>query len=127
MSANIPLNGPAAQLDGRADPDENVTPEDAKDADRVSRLLSRILRDLARITRLWRPRRLDFEGRVVLGDGTTKYRYEHRFGGRVRFWPVEWVGAAAPNLRKDDASTLDTLVLTSTSAGTMTLRVEESG
>ncbi len=129
MSANIPLNGPVVQLDGRVEPDESVSPEDMKDANRVSRLLARILRDLAQIARLWRPRRLDFEGRTYLGDGTTVYRLEHRFGGSVRITAVNWdsSGAGAFDYSLVASSNLNTAAFVTHVAGTGTVRIEEAG
>ncbi len=129
MSANIPAQGPAVQLDGRAAPDESISPEDVKDADRVSRLLSRITRDLARIAQLWRPRRLDFEGRAYLGDGTTVYRLEHRFGGAVRITAVNWDsgGTGAFDYSLDASSNLNTAAFVTHVAGTGTIRIEEAG
>jgi hypothetical protein len=115
------------QLDKLPEPDEVITPEDVQDVDRVARLFARILRDIARLTRAWKPRRVDYEDRSVDSTGTTKYRLEHRFGGRVRWWPVGWSGAAAPALSEHADSDTNTLVLTSTSAGTVTIRIEEAG
>lgn len=127
MSAIVPIRGEIRQLDRRAEPDEQVQADDIAEAPRLVRLLMRILRDLAALKRRWWPQFIDFEDITVLGDGTTPYGLPHSFGTRVRYWPVDWVGAAAPCLRRHDATTEDTLVLTSTSAGVVTVRVERSG
>ncbi len=127
MSAIVQLNGKVRQLDQRADADEQVQPDEVGDATRLARRLMWILGNLRDLRRRWRPRSADFEDRTVLGDGTTKYSLPHGFNGRVRYWPVEWVGAAAPNLRRHAESTANVLVVTSTSAGVVTLRVEEAG
>ena len=127
MSANVPLNGSPRQLDRRPEPPTQVTEEQAADAGRLARLLMTLLRDTALLRRRWMPHRLDYEDRAVDDTGTTKYRFTHLFGARVRWWVVDWDGAASPALTKDADTTDDVLVLTSTSAGTMTLRIEEAG
>lgn len=132
LSAVIPNVGPVRQLDGRAQPDEQVTEEQAKDPARIARLLMTILRDVATLKRRFWPRRVDHEDRSVDGSGTTLYRFPHNFGGRVRWWPVDWSGAASGPLLvryddSDDGTNNDTLVLVSYEAGTLTLRIEEAG
>ena len=47
MSAIVPAAGNIRQLDRPAEPEEQITPEQAQDPDRLARLLMRILRDLA--------------------------------------------------------------------------------
>lgn len=127
MSAIVPAHGDIRQLDRHAEPDEQVTPADVQDPERVSRLLMRILRDLAALKRRWWPLRVDVEDREVDATGTTKYRYPHGFGGRVRWWVVGWSGAAGPQLAEHDDTDDMTLVLVSYVAGTVTLRIEEAG
>lgn len=128
MSAIVPAVGPLRTLDQPAEPDEQITPDQVEDTSRMARLLMRIVRDVARLRRRWAPRFIEFEGRVVDATGTTAYRFAHGFGNaRVRYWVVQWSGAAAHNLRYSTASDANTLVLTSTSAGTATVRVEEGG
>jgi hypothetical protein len=127
MSAYIPNGGPMRQLDKPAEPDEQFTVEHAQDPRRLAEVVMRILRDLASLRRRWWPEHIDYRDKVVDGTGTTFYRFPHGFGGRVNYWPVRWSGAAAPNLVYSSTSDDDTLVLTSTSAGTVTLRVEAAG
>jgi hypothetical protein len=115
------------QLDRRAEPDEQVTDEDAKDAGRLARVLMRLLRDVAILRRRWAPRRVDFEDVEVDATATVFYRFPHDFNGRVRWWVVDWSGGAAPSLLRDGRSDQNALVLVSTSAGTATIRVEEAG
>ncbi len=128
MSANVDYTtGAVARLDRVAGNPAPITERDAEDSSFLARTLVGLLRDTARLTGLWRPRRVDFT-RVVLDDtGTTLFRLEHRLGGAVRYWVVGWDGAAPANIRADAATTDDVLVLTSTSAGTATIRVEEAG
>jgi hypothetical protein len=114
-------------LDRRAEPNEEVTPEQAKDPERLSRLLMRVLRDIAALMRRWSPRRIDHEDRDVDASGTTLHRFPHGFGGRVRWCVVDWEGAAAPALSKDASSDESTLVLVSYESGTVTIRIEEAG
>lgn len=128
MRAVFPLNGPVRQLERRTEAREQIDEAEVQAPDRLARRLTEQDRRIATVERRWSAKTLDFEDRVVDGSGTTKYRFEHRFGGRVRFWPVDWTGGTdAPNLRKHTDTTNDTLVLTSTVAGTVTLRVEEAG
>ncbi len=127
MSANVPAQGAARQLDRTVEPEAQITTQEIANPERVVRLFARLLGDVAQLKRLWRARRLDYEGRTVLGDGTTRYRFEHLIGGSIRFWIVDWDGDDPPNLRRHASSDSSTLVLTSTSAGTMTLRIEEAG
>ena len=128
MSAIIPRSGPVRQLDRKAEPDEQVTTEQAKDPERVSRLLMSILRDLAQLKRRWAPRRIDFEDRTVDATGTALHRFSHNFAGRVRWWVVDWqASSGAPSLRRHASSDENTLVLVSSVAGTASIRVEEAG
>lgn len=127
MSANISAQGVVTVLGRQLNGPERLTDEDVKDPPTLTRILLTIIRDTSRVIGFWRPRRLDFEGRAILGDGTTKYRLEHQFGGPVRYWIVGWDGAAAANIREHDDSDSNTFVYTSTSAGTATVRLEEAG
>lgn len=127
MSAIVDRNGRVRQLDRRTEPDEVIPPEDAVDGLKLSKLLIRILRELATLRRRWWPQRTDFEDVVLDATGTKTFRLTHGFTGRVRWYVVDWTGAAAPAPRRDPSSDLNTLVLTSTSAGTATIRVEEAG
>lgn len=127
MSVNIDRDGTVRQLDLRAEPEEQVLEEHVKDPARVVRILMGLLRDVARLKRLWRPRRVDFEDRAFDATGTTKYRLPHGLGGRVRWWVVDWQGAAGPQLARHDDSDDTALVLVSYVAGTATIRVEDAG
>lgn len=127
MSAVIKSDGKLRQLDRAAQPPEQVTEEQVKDPERLSRLLMTMLRDLVTLKRRWWPQFIDFEDTAVDGAGTTKYRFAHRMGKRVRWWPVDWTGATAgPRLVRHTDTDKDTLVLVSYTAGTLTLRVEEA-
>lgn len=119
--------GKVRQLDRPAESDERATPDQMKDPDLVSQLFLRILRNVSRLLRRWNPRRLDIEDMLLDATGTTLFRFEHKFGGRVRFWVVDWVGASPPNLIRDAATTKDVLVVTSSSSGYATIRIEEAG
>lgn len=128
MSANIPNGGQPRQLDRQAEPDEQVTEDQVQDPPRLARLLMAILRELALLKRRFWPRRIDHEDREVDATGTTLFRFHHGFGGRVRWWVVDWdASSGAPALRKDSSSDNNTLVLVSDVEGTMTLRIEEAG
>lgn len=126
-SAIVPRHGVPRRLDRPQEPDEQVTEEQVEDSKRLSRLLMRLLREVAILRREWRPSRVDFQDAIVDATGTTKYRFPHGLGSRVRWWVTDWTGAAGPQLSRDASSTDSTLVLVSYVAGTMTLRVEASG
>lgn len=128
MSAIVKLDGTVRQLGGRAEPDEIVEAEDATDVDRLTRLLTRVLKKLAELGRAKAPTFLDFEDVAIDGTGTTLYRFVHNFGTRVRWWAVDWSGATeAVRLVRQASSDANVLVLVSYEAGTVTLRVEAVG
>jgi hypothetical protein len=128
MSANIDYeSGRVTRLDRLPEARTPLTEGDVKEPATLVRILDGLLRDLAKVLGLWRPRRLDWVDVTLDATGTTLFRFEHRFDGVVRFWVVDWDGAAAHNVRKDTTTDDNTLVLTSTSAGAATIRVEEAG
>lgn len=127
--ARIEADGKVVALDGRSEPDEVVTEDDAKDPGKVARLLARLLKDVASLKRLRAPRFIDFED-IVVGAAGAIVQVEHGFGGRVRWWLVGWqpVGTVAAILKEDAAkTTTKTLVLASYVAGVATIRVESAG
>lgn len=126
-TATIKSDGTVRQLDGRPEPDEGITDAMVKDPKALARFLSRLLRNVYRLMRLWRPRSLDFEDKAVDATGTTVYSLPHNFGGRVRWYVVDWTGSAAYALSKSTSTTDNTLELVSYVAGTATIRVEEAG
>lgn len=126
-AAIITAAGKVVQLDARAQPDQQITEREVQDPATLAQLLTSMLADLTAARRAWQPRVLYFRDVVVDATGTTKYPFPHRFAGRVNYEVAAWSGAAAPNLRSDSSTDADTLYLTSTSAGTATIRVEEAG
>ena len=128
MSANIDfVTGAVRKLDRLPEARTPINERDVQNPTTLVRILDSLLRAFAKALGGWRPRRLDF-GRVPLdATGTVKFRLEHGFGGAVRYWIVGWDGAASANVRAHSDTTNDTLVITSTSAGTATVRVEEAG
>lgn len=128
MSANIKASGDVRQLDAAREPDEVIDDVDVADHGILSRLLTRVLREVATLKRTWTPARIDFEDVTVDATGTTTYTLRHGLNGRVRFWVVDWsstsAGAALARHADTDANTL---VLVSYVAGTATIRVEASG
>ncbi len=127
-AAIIPLYGNTRQLDRRAEPREQIAEQEVQVPERLARRLTEQDRRIAGLERRWNARVLDFEDRTVDDTGATKYRLEHRFGGRVRYWVVDWSGGTdAPNLLRHADTDNNTLVLTSTVAGVATIRVEEAG
>jgi hypothetical protein len=136
-AARVTRDNAVIALDRAPQLDERVTEEDVKDAGKLSRLLMRILKDIASLKRRFYPRRRDFEDRAITGAGSV-YRFEHRFGGRVRWWISQWKPASTAGnyipLLAESSQDGTTLVLTNVSVlginaftGTVTIRVEEAG
>lgn len=112
-------------LDRKVGADEVVSVEDVADTSKLARLLTRILKLLADVRRSFVPRRTDFEDKDVDASGTVRHRFAHGFGGRVRWWVVD--SDAVPALVRHADTNANTLVLTSTVACRLTLRIEEAG
>ena len=128
MSVNVTSAGVVKRLDLELEAPSPIDERDVAEPGRLARMLLDIVRDLRKLTGLWRPRRIDFEGRALLDDGTTLYRFEHRFASNVRWWAVDWTSDdGGVDIVKDAASDTNTLVLRSYCTGTITLRVEEAG
>jgi hypothetical protein len=128
MSAVFPTSGNVRQLDRSSQPDDQVTEEQVQDPKQLARLVQDHRKAVAALKRRWQPIFVEHEDVSVDGTGTTKYRFPHKLGKRVRWWPVDWADATAgPRLVKDDDTDEDTLVLVSYTAGTLTLRIEEAG
>lgn len=127
-SARIDSASKVYPLDSPAAPDEVVTEKDVQEPPKLSRMLLRLLKDVASLKRLWTPSRIDFEDQAVSTAGAV-VTLNHGFGGRVRWWIVDWqaTGTAAPVLKRTTATTNDALVLASYVAGTATIRVEAAG
>lgn len=132
MSAIVPAYGPIRQLDGRREPDEQVTPEQATDPDRVSRILMKILRDVAELKRRWFPRHIDFEGLVSTGTDSApqRFRLGHNLKADVRWWVIDTRNAntvVVTLINRAPSSDPNTLILDVYYEATLTIRVEESG
>lgn len=129
-TAIVLTDGTITQLDGKGGPPEVVNPDDVADDKKLAQLLERMLRAIAKLERMWKPRRLYFRDVSVDATGTTKYRFEHGFGGRVN-WRVEhWdANSAGVEVRLDQHADTDdtTLVLVSGAVGSVTVGVEEAG
>jgi hypothetical protein len=121
-------SGKIRQLDRPAQPEDQVTEEQVTDSKQLSRLLNELRSDTAKEQRRWQPNFVEHEDVSVDGTGTTKYRFTHKFGKRVRWWPTDWTGATAgARLVKHTDSDDDTLVLVSYTTGKLTVRIEEAG
>ncbi len=128
-AARFSGDGKVTQLDARAGAREVVTESDVQDPSKLAKLLTRILADVASLTRAWRPARLDFED-VAVSTAGAAVPLQHNMNGRVRWWVVGWqcTTNVAPILREDTTNTTaSTLVLLSYVAGTATIRVEAAG
>lgn len=124
MAALVDSDGNARPLDGKAPARATFTAEDAKDPEKVARLIAGLLDDVAELRRRYAPRWVDFEDVAVSSGGST-LTLEHGFGGRVRWWIVD-CSSNVTVASKSTATTDDTLVLSMTTAadGTATIRVE---
>lgn len=129
MSAYVANDGAVTSLDGKAAPDEIVSEEDAGDVKKLSKLLTRLLRELALLRRRWVPRRIVFRDVTTNGGAMTPqtHQFEHRFGGRVLWWVCDWNQSSPPSLQRHTTTTDDTLVLRSYGAGIVSICVEEAG
>lgn len=116
------------QLDRQPEPDEQVTQSEVASTEKLSRLLMRILRDVAKLLRIWRPRVVDHRDVTVDATGSTVYRFPHGFGTRVNWWPVSFRGGSyGPALMEDPSTDDNTLCLVSNEAGVVSIRIEEAG
>ncbi len=128
-AAKVNNDGKVTILDGRASASEVVTDADVQDPPKLARLLGRLLANVAQLARAHTPRRLDFEDVTCAGSGAA-IRLRHGFGGRVRWWPVDYLSTgtpAAPILERGAATDANVLVLLSYTTGTVSIRVEEAG
>lgn len=129
-AAKVTSAGAVSRQDARAEPDENVTADDAADTAKLARMLTRLLATVARLQRAFAPRRIDFED-VAVSTAGAQVPLAHNFNGRVRWWICGWqsTGTSAPILRESSSTVTDanTLYLQSYVAGTACIRVEEAG
>lgn len=124
MSAIVDSAKRVQRLDGRSESQAIVTDSDVQKPATLARLIRALLNSVASLERKSLLRRVTFPPRVLLGDGTTKYRFPHGLGVIPDILIVRWDGAAPPNLKVHADSNSATLVVTSLSAGTATLRLE---
>jgi hypothetical protein len=123
--ATIASTGILRRLDPGIQPDRTTTAEDVKDPEKLARAVQELREALAGVEL---PRSIDFED-LAASTGGALLRLAHGFGGRVRWFVMDWQssGTAAPVLMRTTASDENTLVLGSYVAGTVTVRVEEAG
>lgn len=130
-ASRIDSAGVVTKLGSKLQTDEVVTEDDAKDPAKLARLLIRLLASVAALCRRFAPRHVVFDDIVTTADPTILIRLQHNFGGRVRWWVVDFqiIGAnPTPQLNKVDASSdANTLVLASYSTSLLSVRVEEAG
>ena len=101
--------------------DDQITEESATDPRKLSQVITRLL---ATVRGLERIQRKPFQDFAITPAGSGTISDNHRFGGDVRWYLVDWTGAGAPNLRRSASTTANVLVLDSGAAGTGILRVE---
>lgn len=129
-AAVVRKTGAVRSLEGRASPTQRLTSEQVQDPERLTREVNELRETAAKQERRHDPRRIDFEDISVDGTGTTQFRLAHGFGGRVRWWPVDWSGSGGLGgaaCERHEATDANTLVLVSYVPGTVTVRVEEAG
>jgi hypothetical protein len=120
-------------LDAKPMPDEFVSAEDAKDSTKLARLLTRMLAQLAATRRRFVPKRTTFQNIVSTGTDASPMRVNllHKFDAPVEWWVVgtNSLGTVALPLvaEAEDDSDADTLAIDIYFAGTLAIRVEESG
>jgi hypothetical protein len=124
-AAVVDANGKVRALVVSAEPHVHVTEEQVKDTPTLARMMASVIREIMAIGRRPCPRRIDHEDVSVNGDGVTQYLLPHGFGGRVRWWVTDCTTSNGGMIRDASASTDDVLVLLSTTAGVVTVRVEE--
>lgn len=128
-AAKITSTGKVVPLGPRSSPNDVVSVDDVRDPNKLARILGDVFEAVSMLLARWYPRRLDFED-VAVGASGAGLTLQHNFGGRVRYWVVDWSPsgtAAAPILVRGVETTKDTLVLYSYYAGVATIRLEESG
>lgn len=126
-AARITSGGTVFKLDGTP-VHQRATEADVQEPRKLARLLTDAHKAAAEVAARHDPARVDHEDIVVDATGATQYRLHHGFGGRVRWWVVDWRSATAgPQLVYSSSSDNDTLVLVSYVAGTATIRIEEAG
>lgn len=109
---------PAARL-------RKVSPDDVSRSDDAAKVINEIIDAVQALRQLTRPPYVEFEDLAATVGG--KLTMPHNFGGRVRWYVVDWTvpsGTAAPSLRRHTDTTADILVLDSNTLGTVTVRVE---
>jgi hypothetical protein len=135
VSANVDYTtGAVARLDRVHGIPAPLTERDVQDPTVLVRVLVGLLRDVARLLGLWRPRRVDFTNIVSAGTAMApeRVRLVHKLNGDVRWWPVDVLGpgsATVPMIIRDETTVDDrnTLTLDIYYAATFAIRVEEAG
>ncbi len=123
--AKILRDRKVVQLDRPAQARQTITAEDVQDPEKLARILNELRGGLDEERRAFKPRVLDFEDIAFDATGVTKYRFDHNFNGRIRWWVVEQDDN--PSLSEHSSSTANTLVLVSSFNTTCTIRIEEAG
>lgn len=128
MSSSTFRDGQMVRLDASTTTREAVTEEDVQDPAKLAELVQRVVRGLTELRQRFAPQTIDFEDVALTGStgSPQNVRLEHRMGGRVRWYVVDWASSStvAPVLRKSAQTDDDTLVLDALSTGTATIRVE---
>lgn len=127
MSAYFAADGTVTQLDGKAEPTDTVTNDDLKDASKITRLITSMLKDLAALKRRFAPDHNDFD---IVSTGTSITPFlkslNHGYKGRVRTWIVSQetpgsISSSGPALNNG------TVTVAIWFSGKLTIRVEEGG
>lgn len=138
-AAVVRSTGVMRTLGGRAGPTQQLTADDVGDQERLAREVNELRGKAAEQDRKHDPPWIDFED--VLCTSANTITLQHNFGGRVRWWVVDWTSTGtplvdsrgdtlsvySPMLVKTSATTTEKLVLQSYVGGTATIRVEKAG
>lgn len=102
---------------------ESLTEEAAAEPRLVAKAVATVQNAIEEQKSNFRPA-IEFQDLVFSSGGATT-AIAHNFGGRVRWWVVDWVGAmVGPSLVRHADSDANRLVLASYVAGTGSIRVE---
>lgn len=128
MAAIAPRKGGIRKLDREGQPPEHITPELVQDPKLMSRIITRLLDEVAGLQRRFHAASVEHED-VDLPSGGAAVRLPHHIGAHTRFIVTSWSSPVSPvpQLTIDASSDRNTLVLRSYVVGTATILVEQAG
>ena len=132
MSAATFRSRAVVKLDRPAQPDVQLTEEDAQNPKKISVVVTKLLRDVAGLLRRFAPQERTFEDIAVAGStgSPVSVRLPHGLNGRVRWWIADWssTSTVAPVFRTNTTNTTkNVLVLSCCTTGTVSIMVRGAG